>query len=161
MVGGEIPIVTCTINGCQVEYKEYGIILKVEPIADSRGFVTAKLYAEVSAPDYSRAVQGYPAFEKRYVDTTVTMQEGSTLILSGLYKNKGAKTVTKVPLLGHIPILGELFKSREFVREKSQLAIFITPRIVNPQHPWVRRTIKAVERRYDRFKRKIEWEIFD
>ncbi len=161
MVGGEIPLVTCTINGCTVQYKEYGIILKVQPIADSRGFVTAKLYAEVSAPDWANAVQSYPAFEKRYVDTTVTMQEGSTLILSGLYKNKGGKTVTKVPLLGHIPILGELFKSREFTREKSQLAVFITPRIINPQHPWVRRTIKAVERRYHRFKNKIDWQIFD
>lgn len=161
LAGGEIPIVQCTINGCQVEYKEYGVKLKVAPIADSRGFVTAKLYAEVSAPDWSNAIKGYPAFEKRYVDTTVTMQEGSTLILSGLYRNKGAKTVNKIPLLGHIPILGELFKSREFIRERSQLAVFITPRIVNPQHPWVRRTIRAVERRYHRFKHKIEWEIFD
>ena len=120
-----------------------------------------KLYAEVSAPDWSNAIKGYPAFEKRYVDTTVTMQEGSTLILSGLYRNKGAKTVNKIPLLGHIPILGELFKSRAFIRGRSQLAVFITPRIVNPQHPWVRRTIRAVERRYHRFKRRIEWEIFD
>jgi pilus assembly protein CpaC len=161
MVGGEIPIVVCTIAGCTVTYKEYGVLLHVEPIADTRGFVTAKLYAEVSAPDWANAIQGYPAFVKRSVDTTVTLQEGSTLILSGLYKNEGSKGVRKIPLLGHIPILGELFKSRSFGREKSQLAILITPRIINPQHPWVRRTIKSVERRYEDYKRKIEWEIFD
>lgn len=161
LVGGEIPIVNCTIAGCTVTYKEYGVLLNVEPVADSLGNISAKLYAEVSAPDWSNAQQGYPAFVKRFVDTQVTLQEGSTLVLSGLYKNQGSKDVRKIPLLGHIPILGELFKSRNFERGKSQLVIFITPRIVNPQHPWIRRTIRSVERRYDQYKRKIEWEIFD
>jgi pilus assembly protein CpaC len=161
MVGGEVPIVSCSMGSCSVTFKEFGIIMEVEPTADSLGNVTAKLKAEVSEPDYSLAVLNIPGFIKRLVETTVTMQEGSTLILSGLYTNKMSKTVQKIPLLGHIPILGELFKSRQFQREQTQLAIFITPRIINPQHPWVRRTIQTFDRRYHRFKRKVEWEIFD
>ncbi|MFH2008406.1 MAG: pilus assembly protein N-terminal domain-containing protein [bacterium] len=162
MVGGEVPIVSCTpLGACSVEFKEYGVVMKLQPIADSRGNITASLEAEVSELDWSVVSHGIPGFITRRVKTTVTMQEGSTLVLSGLYKNTGSKTTNKIPILGHIPILGELFKSREFQRGKTQLAIFITPRIINPQHPWVRRTIKTFERRYDRFKSKIEWELFD
>jgi len=162
MVGGEVPIVSCTpLGACSVEFKPYGVIMKVSPIADSRGNITTDLEAEVSEVDWSVAVNSIPGFITRKVKTTVTMREGSTLVISGLYHNKGAKTTNKIPILGHIPILGELFKSREFQRGKTQLAIFVTPRIINPQHPWVRRTIKTFERRYDRFKKKIEWELFD
>jgi len=162
MVGGEVPIVSCTpLGACTVEFKEYGVMMKLEPIADSRGNITATLEAEVSELDWSVASNGIPGFISRKVKTTVTMREGSTLVISGLYHNKGSKSVNKVPILGHIPILGELFKSREFQRGKTQLAIFVTPRIINPQHPWVRRTIKTFERRYNRFKKKIEWELFD
>lgn len=162
MVGGEVPIVSCTpLGACTVEFKEYGVLMKLEPIADSRGNITAKLEAEVSELDWSVASNGIPGFISRKIKTTVTMREGSTLVISGLYHNKGSKTTDKVPILGHIPILGELFKSREFQRGKTQLAIFVTPRIINPQHPWVRKTIKTFERRYDRFKSKVEWELFD
>ncbi len=161
MVGGEIPIVYQNQNSFSVEYKPFGIILEIEPVADSRGNITAKLKAEVSEPDFSKTIMSYPAFVTRRVETRVTMKEGSTLILSGLYSHRMAKTVHRFPLLGHIPVLGALFRSRDFQREKTSLVIFITTRTITASHPWVQKQKKLATHRAWRFKREVEWELFD
>ncbi len=161
MVGGEVPIVVQTANTFAVEYKPFGIILNIEPVADSRGNITAKLKAEVSEPDWSHAVSGFPAFVTRKVETKVTMKEGSTLILSGLYTHKMAKAINKIPLLGHIPILGELFRSRQYQREKTNLVIFVTTRTITASHPWAVKHRKLADRRFWHFKRETEWEVFE
>jgi pilus assembly protein CpaC len=159
MVGGEIPIVHESVGSFSVEYKPFGIILNMEPVADSRGNITAKLKAEVSEPDFANSVKGYPSFITRRVQTRVTMKEGSTLILSGLYSHTMSKSINKFPLLGHIPILGELFKSRDYQRAKTHLVIFITTRTINAGHPWVAKHTKLSHHRYWRFKKETEWEI--
>lgn len=159
MVGGEIPIVHESTGSFSVEYKPFGIMLNIEPVADSRGNITAKLKTEVSEPDWARAVKGYPSFVTRRVSTRVTMKEGSTLILSGLYSNSMSKSVYKFPLLGHIPILGELFKSRDYQREKTHLVVFITTRTINAEHPWVTKHRKLSDHIFWRFKKETEWEI--
>ncbi len=161
MVGGEVPIVVQTSNTFAVEYKPFGILLDIQPVADSRGNITAKLKAEVSEPDWSHAVSGFPAFITRKVETKVTMKEGSTLILSGLYTHKMSKAINKIPLLGHIPILGELFRSHQYQREKTNLVIFVTTRTITASHPWAIKQHKIGERRSWRFKRETEWEIFE
>ncbi len=160
MVGGEIPIVHESTGSFTVEYKPFGIMLDIEPVADSRGNITAKIKTEVSEPDWAQAVKGYPAFITRRVETRVTMTEGSTLILSGLYSHKMSKSIHKFPLLGHIPILGELFKSRAYQREKSHLVVFITTRTVHSGHPWVEQHKKLSKQRAWRFKDETEWEMF-
>jgi pilus assembly protein CpaC len=161
MVGGEIPIVHESVGSFNVEYKPFGIILNIEPVADSRGNITAKLKAEVSEPDWAQAVKGYPAFVVRRVQTRVTMKEGSTLILSGLYSSKMSKVVHKFPLLGHIPILGELFKSRDYQREKTNLVVFINTRTIHSGHAYVQRHYKLSRHRLWKFKPAVEWEIFE
>lgn len=160
MVGGEVPIVHESTGSFSVEYKPFGIMLNIEPVADSRGNITAKIKTEVSEPDWSRSVKGYPSFVTRRVSTRVTMKEGSTLILSGLYSHKMSKSIYKFPLLGHIPILGELFKSRDYQRDKSQLVVFITTRTVHSGHPWMEKHTKLSEHRSWRFKNETEWEMF-
>ena len=160
MVGGEIPIVHESQGSFSVEYKPFGIMLDIEPVADSRGNITAKIKTEVSEPDWAKAVRGYPSFITRRVDTRVTMKEGSTLILSGLYTHKMSKSINKFPLLGHIPILGELFKSRDYQKEKSHLVVFITTRTVHSGHPWMEKHTKLTNQRTWRFKDETEWEIF-
>jgi pilus assembly protein CpaC len=161
LVGGEIPIVTTTQFMINVQYKEFGIKLEIEPIADNLGNISANLLAEVSDVDPSLARGDYPGFRTRKVRTQVAVKEGQTIVLSGLYANMESKAVTKFPGLGSIPILGEFFKNRDLRDSRTSLAIFITPRVVGPQHQWVKRTIGDIRRLYDEYEKKMGWELFD
>jgi pilus assembly protein CpaC len=161
LVGGEIPIVTMTQFVVNVTYKEFGIKLEIEPVADNLGNVAAKLLAEVSDIDPSLARGDYPGFKTRRVQTQVAVKEGHTIVLSGLYSNLESKAVSKFPGLGSIPILGEFFKSRDIRDSKTSLAVFITPRVVGPQHLWVKRTIGEIQRLYDDYEKKVGWELID
>ncbi len=159
-VGGEIPIPLITQNSSTVEWKQFGIMLELQPLANSRGNITLNLKAEVSDIDWSLAVQGIPGFRNRKVATTVNMQEGSTLIISGLYKNNRSKNISRFPLLGHIPILGELFKSREYQEERSSLAIMVTPTIVHADQIQMKESIQLVESRFLDFNKYLYWDLF-
>ena len=161
LVGGEVPIVTMTQFVVSVTYKEFGIKLEIEPVADNLGNVSAKLMAEVSDIDPSLARGDYPGFKTRRVATQVAVKEGHTIVLSGLYSNLESKAVSKFPGLGSIPILGEFFKSRDLRDSKTSLAVFITPRVVGPQHLWVKRTIGEIQRLYDDYEKKVGWELID
>ena len=161
LVGGEIPIVTTTQFQVNVQYKEFGIKLEIEPVADNLGNISAGLLAEVSDIDASLAKGEYPGFKTRRVKTQVAVKEGHTIVLSGLYSNLESKAVSKFPGLGSIPILGEFFKSRDLRDSRTSLAVFITPRVVGPQHEWVKRTIVDIQRLYDDYEKKMGWELFD
>ena len=71
-----------------------------------------------------------PGFRTRKVKTNVTVRHGETIVLSGVFSHDEQKSVSKIPGLGHIPIIGELFKNRAFDSNKRELVIFVTPRIV-------------------------------
>ncbi|MBW2733038.1 MAG: pilus assembly protein N-terminal domain-containing protein [Deltaproteobacteria bacterium] len=161
LVGGEIPIPLITSTTAAVEYKEYGIRLQVQPTADSLGNVRVEILAEVSEPDYANKVQDFPAFRTRRFKTFVTVRDGNSIVLSGLFSNTEQKNVAKLPLLGHIPILGELFKSREFLDQKTTLVVFVTPRVVTSSHPWVRKSIKDIQRLYGDYKAEVGWKLLD
>ncbi|MDA3864953.1 MAG: pilus assembly protein N-terminal domain-containing protein [Deltaproteobacteria bacterium] len=159
-VGGEIPIPMITANSSTVEWKEFGIKLELRPTANSRGNITISIKTEVSDVDWALAVNGVPGFRTRKADTTVTLQDGSTLVISGLYKNNRSKNVNKFPLLGHIPILGELFKSREYKEEKSSLAIMMTPKIINSDTLEMKESIQLIESRFLEFNKNLYWDLF-
>ncbi|MBU1382382.1 pilus assembly protein N-terminal domain-containing protein, partial [Myxococcota bacterium] len=160
MVGGEVPIPLITQTTVAVEWKQFGIMLELQPVANSRGNITLTLKTEVSDIDWSLAVMGYPGFRKRKVETVVTMKDGSTLIISGLYKNNRSKNVRKFPLLGHIPILGELFKSRDYNEEKSSLAIMLTPTVVHSEQLKMKESIQLVESKFLDFNKYLYWDLF-
>ena len=159
-VGGEIPIPMVTANSSTVEWKPFGIMLELQPVANSRGNITIGIKAEVSDVDWSLAVQNVPGFRTRKVSTTVTLKNKETLIISGLYKNNRSKNIHKFPLLGHIPILGELFKSRAYQQEKSSLAIMLTPTIVKAGQIKMKESIQLVERRFLDFNKYLYWDLF-
>lgn len=127
-----MPIPVVTQDRIYVDYKQYGIKLQITPVVDGAGTVRAKILTEISDIDDAVAVNGYPGFLMRRVDTEVTVRDGDTIVLSGLIHLSEGKEVSKVPLLGQIPILGELFKSRRFRDRQTQLVVFVTPRIVDP-----------------------------
>lgn len=130
VAGGEIPIpVSSGFGQVTVEYKEYGVIMDVTPVADKNGNIYAKVDIEVSNIDPSVTVQGYPAFLKRQSSSEFNARDGDAIVLSGLYSYTGTSTVDKVPGLGSAPVIGGLFRNTDKSDQRRQVAVVITPRI--------------------------------
>lgn len=161
VAGGEIPIVLVLADRAVVEYKKYGIILKISPLAHRDGRVSASVEAENSALDFSVVVNDYPGLRTRRVDTYVTLDRDKVLVLSGLVNQEEAKAVDKVPVIGNFPIFGELFKSREFQNNDTELVIFLTASLMSPESEKNRRILTDIERRYDEAGEKMKLDVFD
>ena len=130
-VGGEIPYQTQNSFGVsKTEFKDYGIILQLKPIADAEDRITSTVHAEVSNIS-GETVDGQPILEMRRADSVVTVRSGSTMVIGGLMDSSETKTVNKFPLLGNIPILGEFFKYTSKSKDKQELIILVTPYIVD------------------------------
>lgn len=166
LAGGEVPVPLVTQNSNTVEYKKYGVRLRLRPSADREGNIQAELEAEVSELDRSVAVAvgptiAVPGFRNRRVRTTVTVRSGETIVLSGLYSRDEQKAVSKVPLLSSIPILGELFKQRAFDDVERELLVFITPRLVNAGSEFLQRKREEMEGRYRQAESEVGFDLFD
>ena len=130
-VGGEIPYTTINYNGyVTTQFKDYGIILQLKPVVDAEGRITSAIHTEVSNMS-GETVNGYPIINTRRADTVMTMASGSTMIIGGLIDSTEAKNISKIPLLGDIPIIGEFFKYTSKRKEKRELIILVTPHIVS------------------------------
>jgi pilus assembly protein CpaC len=165
LAGGEVPIVMVTANAMQVEYKKFGVILNIAPTADRHGNIQMEVLTEVSDVDRSIGVIAagidIPGFIIDRAKTNVTVRHGQTIVLGNLFHFNEEKGISKVPLLGHIPIIGELFKSRSFREKKSELCVFVTPRIVNPETPRILKMIADIKNRYKRAESEVGFGIFD
>jgi pilus assembly protein CpaC len=161
IAGGEIPIVIVLTDRFAVEYKDYGIILKISPLVHSDGRISAGVEAESSSLDYANQIQGYPALRKRSVDTYVTMEKGKILALSGLVNSKDAKDVERVPVLGKFPVIGELFKSRGFANDDTELVIFLSASLMLPGDENSQKMIRSVEDRYKKGDELLKPSLFD
>jgi pilus assembly protein CpaC len=166
LAGGEVPIPLITNNTFSVEYKPYGVVVKLRPTADRNGNIQMEVEAEVSEVDISVAVAtgsgvSIPGFRNRKVKTNVTVRHGETIVLSGVFSHDEQKSVSKIPGLGHIPIIGELFKNRAFDSNKRELVIFVTPRIVNPDSEKIQTIISDMKNRYKQARGEVTFGIFD
>lgn len=133
LVGGEVPIVIPSILGqSQVEYKEYGIRLNISPTVNAANQIATSIMAEVSRIDPAVQVEGVPGFLTRRTETEINVHAGETIVISGLLDTSASKTVDKFPILGDIPIIGRLFRSDGFRGNRTELVVFVTPRIVTP-----------------------------
>ena len=134
--GGEIPIVTTNNSGEQtVIWKKYGVQFKIKPTVTQNGRLRAYLNPKVSRLDWANAVEygngRLPAIKSSEVATEVVIDDESTLAIGGLIQQYKSREVNKVPLLGDLPILGALFRSKSFKEGKSELVILVTPKIIN------------------------------
>jgi pilus assembly protein CpaC len=153
LVGGEVPIPVQNQDGAlNVLFKQFGIILNVEPRANDAGLIRTKVGVEVSSVDKAISVLGIPGFATRKTNTEMNVQSGETMIVAGLFSSEDAKTVVKVPGLGQIPILGELFKSRQFRRGETELVVLVTPQIIGAEAD----AVKAGVQQYDDLKKKSD-----
>ena len=136
-VGGEIPVpVAAGLGTTSVIYKEYGIILEFKPVADDKGNVSSSIVAEVSQPDASFSNlgdNGLVAFLKTRTETDVSLKDDQTLVISGLLKNSGNRSVNGIPGAKEIPILGNLFKSKQYQNDRTELVVMVTPRSIEAQ----------------------------
>lgn len=165
MAGGEVPIVVVSGLVIEVEFKPFGVMLDIAPTADRHGNIQMEVFTEVSDIDRSIGVVvadvDIPGFVIDRARTNVTVRHGQTIVLANLFHVNEEKDLSKVPLLGHIPIIGELFKSRTFREKKSELCVFVTPRIVNPDTPKILKMISDIKSRYKRAEDEVGFGIFD
>lgn len=140
LIGGRIPIPTSAGNGeISIDWREYGIRLNIEPVVDAENKITSKVHAEVSTLDYGHGVKEndftIPALASREADAVINVRSGMTMAIGGLLNSEDGKTITKIPLLGDIPIIGQFFRHTTKTRDNRELVILITPTLVSDETP--------------------------
>ncbi len=132
-IGSEVPVPTISTTDSttttSIEYREAGIILKCTPRVNEDGIITVKVHTEVSSPMYVAEMKAY-RFQKRSADTIVRLHDGETMVIGGLIGSDEAKQMSKIPFLGDIPILGNLFKHIQKTKSDTEVMIFLTAREV-------------------------------
>lgn len=132
-IGGEVPVPTvATTNATtttSIEYREAGIILRYTPRVNDDGYITAAVHTEVSSPLYVEELKAY-RFQKRSADTTVRLKNGETMVIGGLIGSEEARSSSKIPFLGDLPILGRFFRNEKNSKTDSEIMIFLTAHVV-------------------------------
>jgi pilus assembly protein CpaC len=153
LAGGEFPIpVPQGINNTiTIEFKPYGVSLDFTPtvLADNR--ISLKVRPEVSQIDTTNSITTggitVPALTVRRVDTTVELSSGQSFAIGGLLQSNTSDVLSELPGLGTLPILGKLFSSKNYLNNKSELVVIVTPYIVQPTDPGrLRQSIDTVTR---------------
>jgi pilus assembly protein CpaC len=137
LAGGEFPIPVPQENGSiTIAYKRFGVGLTFKPTVLSGEKISIQVEPEVSELDFSTAVQfsGFvvPGLSTRRAATTIELGDGQSFAIAGLLKETVRDAVQKFPLLGDIPVLGMLFRSKSFQKNETELVIVVTPRLVRP-----------------------------
>jgi pilus assembly protein CpaC len=137
LAGGEFPVpVPEGLGTTAIEYKRFGVELDFKPVVLSDERINIHVTPEVSELDFSTAVQfsGFvvPGLTKRGASTTIELGDGQSFAIAGLLKENVRDVLRKFPVLGNIPVLGALFRSREFQKSETELVIIVTPHLVKP-----------------------------
>jgi len=124
------------LGSTTITFKPFGIGLTVTPTVLSPHRIALKVAPEASDLDYSRGITldgvQVPAITTRRADTTVELGDGETFIIGGLVSQQTSSMVSKVPLLGDIPVIGSFFRNLNQKQEEKELVIIVTPRLVRP-----------------------------
>lgn len=137
--GGEVPIVIITNNNVQIDFKSYGVILRMTPTLLSANRISLHIAPEVSelTEDGAVTLQGIsiPALKVRRADTTVELASGQSFALAGMLRSTQAQTVSGVPGLSSIPLFGRLFEHEVSAKAETELVILVTANVVDPVAP--------------------------
>jgi pilus assembly protein CpaC len=138
LAGGEVPIPVPSSgsDNVSIEYKEFGIRLTLTPTIVGKNRIVLKVAPEVSELDFSNAVSIagtiVPALSIRRTDTSISLADGESFVISGLISSRNSSQVNKFPGLGDIPILGAFFRDNSINREERELLMIVTPHLVQP-----------------------------
>jgi pilus assembly protein CpaC len=139
--GGEFPfpVVQGSSGGATsitIQFRSYGVKLEFTPVVNDDGTIQLKVSPEVSALDYTNAVSisGYtiPAISTRRADTQVELRDGQSFAISGLLDHRTTDILSKMPGIGDVPVLGQLFKSKNINHSVVELVVVVTPTVVDP-----------------------------
>ena len=139
VTGDALPILTSItlsgVNGVsqQVQYVNVGVTLQIAPRVSSDGYVTSHVFCVVSS--VSGYSQSYPTISQREADTSVTVKDGETFVIGGLTQDSNIVSHSKVPGVGDIPLLGEIFHLNNETKAKTELYIVVTPHVVRRGEP--------------------------
>ena len=139
MVGGEFPVPKDAGDGAtSIDYKQYGITLDFTPTVTGKETINIDVVTGVSDIDYSTTVASggviVPGVTSRGAGTSLQLKDGQSFVIAGLLKESVNSTVNKIPFLGDLPLIGVLFRSKEYVKEESELVILVTARLVRPMN---------------------------
>ena len=132
--GSEIPYQEASSSGAtSTSFKEASLSLEVTPqiTPDNRIIMDVKVTKDEA--DFANALNGVPPIKKNEVNANVLVSDGETIVIGGVFSNTQTRAVDKVPFLGDVPFLGRLFRRDTVTDQKSELLVFITPRIMNNQ----------------------------
>jgi pilus assembly protein CpaC len=141
LAGGEFPYpIFQAGNGgsgsVTIQFREFGVRLNFTPIVTPRGTIRLQVAPEVSALDFTGGlvVQGFniPALTVRKVNTEIELASGQSFAIGGLIDNRLTETISKLPVLGDLPVLGKLFESKSRLKENTELLVIVTPERVAP-----------------------------
>lgn len=136
LAGGEVPYTTIDARGnTNTAFKPYGVSLNITPRIDRTGAIRSRIEVEASSVDTSISVSGGPALRTRRAATEFNVRSGQTLVLGGFLSRERTNERSGLPVLQDIPVLGSLFSSHRLQHKETELAIFVTPRIVSQDHP--------------------------
>jgi pilus assembly protein CpaC len=143
LAGGEFPFPVVQAGGgtnaVTIQFKEFGVRLTFTPRIQPDGVIRLKVSPEVSALDFSNAltISGFtvPALSSRKTTTEVELRDGQSFAIAGLLDNRLTEIASKVPVLGDLPIVGNFFKSKNQHKNKTELLVMVTPRLVQATSP--------------------------
>ncbi len=141
LAGGEfpIPVAQDTTGAITIEFKPYGVSLDFTPTVLANNRISLKVRPEVSEIDPTNSVTTgsikVPALTVRRVETTVELSSGQSFAIGGLLQSKSSDVLSQLPGLGRLPVLGKLFSSKEYLNNKSEVVVIVTPYIVQPVGP--------------------------
>lgn len=132
-IGGSVPVprtsVTDSTATTAYEYHDTGIILQYTPLINDNGDITADVHTEVSSPLYVEDLKAY-RFQTRSADTVVRLKDGETMVIGGLIGSEESRSMSKIPFLGDLPILGNFFRSIKKNKTDSEIIIFLTAHVM-------------------------------
>lgn len=134
LVGGEIPIVTSSINGVTITYKEFGVKLGIAAKVEKNNKIKLNLIEEISSLDgqYTTGDLNIPKLRSRKARTTVELGDGESFVLGGLLNENEKETLSGIPFISDIPILGALFRHTSSAKERTELVVVATVNLVKP-----------------------------
>ena len=135
LTGDAIPIFTNIAvqnvgSAQQVNYINVGVNLQIQPRVNSDGYVTSHIYSDVSS--VTSFLQGAPQISQRTASTIATVRDGEAFVIGGLLQESELRTLTKLPFIGDVPLVGDFFKHVSSSRAQTNLYVIVTPHVVSP-----------------------------
>jgi pilus assembly protein CpaC len=155
-VGGEFPIPVLQGGGnagaVTIQFREFGIRLSFNPVITENNTIRLYVKPEVSSLDFANALSfsGFtiPALSSRKMETNIELGEGQSFVIAGLIDNRVTETISRIPGLASLPILGNLFKSKQTDKNNTELVVMVTPEITMPLEPGQAKPMPAMPQQF-------------